>query len=60
MRPGALEIAGRRFPLSEIDSMAMVKAGMLLFSVGDRYFEIRAAGGACLRKYLLVWQNAVA
>ena len=58
--PDAIELGGRRFPLSEIDSMAMVKAGMLLFSVGDRYFEIRAAGGACLRKYLLVWQNAVA
>ncbi len=58
--PDAIELGGRCFPLTEIDSMAMVKAGMLLFSVGDRYFEIRAAGGACLRKYLMVWQNAAA
>jgi 1-acyl-sn-glycerol-3-phosphate acyltransferase len=56
--PDALEIAGRRFPLKEIDSMAMVKANILLFSVGDSYYEIRAAASCCLRKYLLVWQIA--
>ena len=56
MRPDALEIAGRRFPLSEIDSMAMVKAGILLFTVGDAYYEIRADGEQCLRKYLMAWQ----
>ena len=56
MRPDALEIAGRCFMLSGIDSMAMVKAHILLFSVGDRYFEIRADAGQCLRKYLMAWQ----
>ena len=56
MRPDSLEIAGHRFLLSEIDSMAMVKAHILLFSVGDRYFEIRADAGQCLRKYLMAWQ----
>ena len=34
----------------------MVKAHILLFSVGDRYFEIRADAGQCLRKYLMAWQ----
>ena len=58
--PDALELGGKRFPLSDIDSMAMVKSGILLFSVGDRYYEIRSAGGACLRKYLMAWQNAAA
>lgn len=56
MRPDTLEIAGRRFPLSEIDSMAMVKAHILLFSVGGVYYEIRADGEQCLRKYLMAWQ----
>ena len=56
--PDALEIAGHYFPLREIDSMAMVKADILLFSVGDAYYEIRAAAPCCLRKYLLTWQNA--
>lgn len=56
LRPDVLEIAGRRFMLSEIDSMAMVKAHILLFSVGDSYFEIRADAGQCLRKYLMAWQ----
>jgi len=55
--PDALEIAGRHFPLREIDSMAMVKANILLFSVGDDYYEIRASAPCCLRKYLLTWQN---
>ncbi len=55
--PDALEIAGHSFPLSDVGSMAMVKAGILLFSVGDRYYEIRGTG-CCLRKYLMAWQLA--
>lgn len=53
--PEALEIAGHCFPLRAIDSMAMVKDNILLFSVGDAYYEIRACAPCCLRKYLLTW-----
>ena len=56
--PDALEIAGHRFPLHMIDSMAMVKADILLFSVGNAYYEIRACAPCCLRKYLLTWESA--
>ncbi len=56
--PDALICAGQRFPLSQIDSMAMVKAHVLLFSMGDAYYEIRALRPCCLRKYLMMWQNA--
>lgn len=56
LTPETLEIAGQRFPLREIDSMAMVKAHILLFSTGEGYFEIRAKGSQCLRKYLMAWQ----
>ena len=52
-----LSCAERDFPLAEIDSMAMVKANILLFSFGDRYYEIRAEGRPCLRKYLLAWEQ---
>lgn len=55
-QPDALELAGRRFALSDIDSMAMVKSNILLFTVGDSYYEIRASQPCCLRKYLMVWQ----
>ena len=54
----ALEIGGQRFPLEEIDDMAMVKTGILLFSMRERYFEIRAADDICLRKYLMIRQKS--
>ena len=57
MRADTLSCAGTSFSLSEIDSMAMVKANILLFSSGEHYYEIRAAGNCCLRKYLNVWQE---
>ena len=56
MLPDSLEIEEQRFLLCEIDSMAMVKAHILLFSVGDSYYEIRAKENCCLRKYLMAWQ----
>ena len=52
-----LSCAGKSYPLAQIDSMAMVKADILLFSVGEKYYEIRAAKPCCLRKYLLVWDE---
>ena len=57
-KPDALEIAGRHFPLAGIDSMAMVKTDLLLFTTGEGYYEIRARKPCCLRKYLMVWQNS--
>ena len=54
----ALLCGAARFALDEIGSMAMVKANILLLTVGERYFELRAERPRCLRKYLAVWQNA--
>ena len=45
------------FPLAEISSMAMVQANLLLLSVRDEYYQIRAEGGANLRKYLELWKE---
>lgn len=55
----AIEIAGRRFRLSEIGNMAMVKSNILLFLVDKDYYEIRADEVCCLRKYLTMWKNSV-
>lgn len=56
MLPDAITLAGRRFSLADIDSMAMVKAHILLFSADERYYEIRTESDRCLRKYLMAWQ----
>ncbi len=58
MTHDALICAEQSFALSEIDSMAMVKAHILLFSAGEKYYEIRAGRPCCMRKYLMSWQNA--
>ena len=53
----AFDIAGRRFEMSDISNMAMVKNNILLFSVNKDYYEIRSDEPCCLRKYLLMWKN---
>ncbi len=45
------------FPLRDIRDMAMTQADRLLFSIGDRYYQIRTGGGANLRKYLEIWNE---
>ena len=47
-----LECAGFRFPLSGIDSMAMVLTNRLLFTFEGSYYEARSPDGANLLKYL--------
>lgn len=49
--------AGQVFPLAGIDNMAMVKANILLMSVGETYYEIRSNKGANLLKYLDLWKE---
>lgn len=56
----SIDIDGRRFMLSEIDNMAMVKDNILLFSVDKDYYEIRADEVCCLRKYLTMWKSCSA
>lgn len=53
----SLSIGGRSFLLADISNMAMVKASVLLFSMGQDYYELRASQPCCLRKYLAVWEN---
>ena len=50
-----LEICGNAFALSEISMMAMVQKKSLLFSHGNKYYELKADKVLCLRKYLALW-----
>jgi len=51
-----LSAGDRSFPLSSIDTMALVLGSTLLFSMGEEYYQIRSEE-TNLRKYLLVWQQ---
>ena len=53
----SLVFEGRRFPLPEIDSMALVQTHLLLLSFHGDYYQLRTRAGANLRKYLEVWKE---
>ena len=52
-----LAIGAYSFPLADIRNMAPVQTYLLLFSVGDRYYQLRSDSGANLRKYLEIWKE---
>ena len=53
--PEGIECGEYRFDYSDIGHMSMVKMKILLFTVGDKYYEIRSKGDMCLRKYLAAY-----
>ena len=55
--PDAIECGEHRFEYADINHMSMVKMKILLFTVGDKYYEIRSKGDMCLRKYLAAWDR---
>ncbi len=57
-REDRLLCGGLSLPLAEIESMAMVKRHILLFTWGRDYYELRCAPGCNLRKYLALWKRA--
>lgn len=56
---GVLRCGDVRFPLAEIDDMALVQSRTLLISSGSRYCQIRANDPTCLRKYLAAWKHVL-
>ena len=50
---------GMTFPFADIGNMAMVQANLLLFTCGERYYQIRAnkKSNVNLRKYLALWKE---
>lgn len=52
-----LSCAGTDFPLEEIGSMALVQANLLLLSVHNEYYQVKALKPANLRKYLEYWKE---
>ena len=57
-RSDALLCGGQRFPLREIENMAIVQKRLLLFTCGGNYYTVKCAEGANLRKYLALWKAA--
>ena len=58
--PDAIECGEHRFEYKDIGHMSMVKMKILLFTVGDKYYEVRSRGDMCLRKYLAAWDKYLA
>ena len=54
----AILCGGLRFPLRDIEHMAIVQKRLLLFSCGGGYYTVKCAKGANLRKYLALWKAA--
>ena len=55
--PEGIECGEHRFEYADIGYMSMVKRNILLFTVGDRYFELRTKEKKCIRKYLFAWEK---
>ena len=55
--PEGIEVGEQRFDYADMGYMSMVKRNILLFTVGDRYFELRAKDEKCIRKYLFAWDR---
>ena len=55
--PEGIEAGEHRFDYADMGHMSMVKRNILLFTVGDRYFELRDKNGKCIRKYLYAWDR---
>ena len=54
-----LVLGDRVFGLSDIDSMAMTRTHILLFSSEGEYYELSAEKGINLRKYLEIWKSGL-
>lgn len=52
-----LQCGDRTFAMKDIDSMAMTRTHIILFSSDGEYYELSAPKGINLRKYLAIWQE---
>lgn len=52
-----LHCCGEEFPMAEISGLSIHGAQALIFSAGDRYFELRGKQPRCMRKYQDFWQH---
>ena len=55
--PESLSCGEHSFKLDEINDMSMVKRNILLFTVGENYYEIRSENSCCMRKYIAAWKR---
>lgn len=52
-----LVIGSSRFSLQNINSMAMTRTHILLFTSGDTYYQLSSDKGINLRKYFEIWKS---
>ena len=52
-----LTLSGTSYSLSDIDSMAMTRTHILLFSSGGEYYQLSSKPGVNFRKYLELWKK---
>ena len=57
-REDAILCGGMRFPLREIENMAIVQKRLLLFTCNGGYYTVKCVKGVNLRKYLALWKAA--
>ena len=57
LREDELRLCGETFPLDEIGEMSVYGAKTLVFTHGERYFEIKSKRPRCARKYLDYWKE---
>lgn len=53
-----LRCGDQSWPLSKIEDLALVQSRNLLMSVGSDYYQLKAAGSCCMRKYRVAWEAA--
>lgn len=57
LRDAVMTVGDMLFGLDTVSDMAVVRTNRLIFTHGDRYYEVKAGRKACLRKYFAAWKS---
>lgn len=57
LRDAVMAVGDMAFELDAVSDMAVVRTNRLMFTYGDRYYEVKASGRMCIRKYYAAWKS---
>ena len=57
LRDAVMAVGDMAFELDAVSDMAVVRTNRLMFTHGDRYYEVKASGRTCIRKYYAAWKS---
>lgn len=57
LKDAVMAVGDMLFNLDTVSDMAVVRTNRLIFTHGDRYYEVKARNRACLRKYFAAWKS---